>query len=206
VDNAVFRVNTVTNENPDVYAIIQEDVLIRSYTNAGNSRSLGAELNANLDAGKVGKFFVGGSLYNYTVKGDIFGYKVDNSSLNWSLKSNANLNLTKELKLALDFNLKSATVTAQGQNDLFYLMNGSLSYTPTKFKGWDLSLRVLDMLGSNTEGLDTQAFNKYGQEIFYQETTYYRMGGIVELGLTYSFNKKGKSGAKTDSTFGKEQF
>jgi hypothetical protein len=206
VDNAIFRVNTVTNENPDVYAIVKEDVLIRSYTNAGNSRSLGAELNANLDAGKVGKFFIGGSLYHYTVKGDIFGYKVDNQSLNWSLKSNANLNLTKELKLALDFNLKSATVTAQGQNDLFYLMNGSLSYTPAKLKGWDFSLRVLDLLSSNVEGLDTQAFNAKGQEIFYQETTYYRKGGIVELGVTYSFNKKGKCSAKTDSTFGKEQF
>lgn len=206
VDNAVFRVNTVSNENPDVYAIIQEDVLIRSFTNAGNSRSLGAELNANIDAGKLGKFLIGGSLFEYTVKGDIFGYKVDNSSMNWSLKSNANLNLTRELKLTLDFNLKSATVTAQGQNDLLYLMNGSLSYTTAKLKGWDLSLRVLDILGSNTEGLDTQAFNKYGQEIFYQETTYYRKGGIVELGLTYSFNKKGKSSTKTESTFGKEQF
>jgi len=206
VDNAVFRVNTVTNENPDVYAIIQEDVLIRSFTNAGNSRSLGAELNANIDAGKLGKFFLGGSLYDYTVKGDIFGYKVDNSSLNWSLKSNANLNLTKELKLALDFNLKSATVTAQGQNDLLYLMNGALSYTPAKLKGWDFSLRVLDLLSSNVEGLDTQAFNSKGQEIFYQETTYYRKGGIVEIGLSYSFNKKGKNGVKTDSTFGKEQF
>jgi len=206
VNNAIFRVNTVTNENPDVYAIVQEDVLIRSFTNAGNSKSIGAELNANIDGGKYGKFFVGGSLYNYSVKGDIFGYKVDDSSLNWSVKSNANLNLTKAFKLALDFNLKSATVTAQGQNDLFYQMNTSLGYTPLKLKGWDFSLRVLDLLNSNTEGLDTQAFNKYGQEIFYQETTYYRKGCIVELGLTYSFNKKGKNSTKTDSTFGKEQF
>jgi hypothetical protein len=206
VDNAVFRVNTVTNENPDVYAIVKEDVLIRSFTNAGNSRSLGAELNANLDAGKVGKFFIGGSLYNYTVKGDIFGFKVDNNSLNWSLKSNANLNLTKELKLAVDFNLKSATVTAQGQNDLLYLMNGSLSYAPVKLKGWDFSLRVLDLLSSNVEGLDTQAFNSKGKEIFYQETTYYRMGGMIEIGVSYAFNKKGKSSVKADSTFGKEQF
>jgi hypothetical protein len=206
VNNAIFRVNTITNENPDVYAIVQEDVLIRSYTNAGNSKSIGAELNANIDGGKFGKFFVGGSLYNYSVKGDIFGYKVDNSSLNWSIKSNANLNLTKALKLALDFNLKSATVTAQGQNDLFYQMNTSLGYTPPKLKGWDFSLRILDILNSNTEGLDTQAFNKYGQEIFYQETTYYRKGCIVEIGLTYSFNKKGKSSTKTESTFGKDQF
>jgi hypothetical protein len=206
VNNAIFRVNTVTNENPNVYAVTKEDVLIRSYTNAGNSKSIGAELNANIDGGKFGKFFVGGSLYNYAVKGDIFGYKVDNNSLNWSVKSNANLNMTKTLKLSLDFNLKSATVTAQGQNDMFYQMNTSLGYTPPKLKGWDFSLRVLDLLNSNAEGLDTQAFNKFGQEIFYQETSYYRKGCIVELGLTYSFNKKGKNSAKTDSTFGKEQF
>ncbi len=206
VDNAIFRVNTVTNQNPEVYAVAKEDVLIRSYTNAGNSTSLGAELNANIDAGKFAKFFVGGSLYNYAVKGNIFGYQVDNSSLNWSLKSNVNLVFTKELKMAFDFNLKSATVTAQGKNDLFYLVNSSVSYSPAKLKGWDLSVRLLDLMNSNSEGLDTQAFNKAGAEIFYQETTYYRKGCIVELGLTYSFNKKGKSTLKTDSTFGKDQF
>lgn len=206
VNNAVNRVNTVTNEIPAVLAITKEEVLIRSYTNAGNSTSIGAELNANIDGGKFAKFFVGGSLFNYAVKGNIFGYQVDNSSLNWSLKSNVNLTFTKELKLALDFNLKSATVTAQGKNHLFYLVNSSFSYTPAKLKGWDLSFRVLDLFSSNIEGLDTQAFNKFGKEIFYQETTYYRKGGIVELGLTYAFNRKGKSTQKTDSTFGKDQF
>ncbi len=206
VDNAVYRVNTVTNENPAVLAVTREEVLIRSYTNAGNSTSIGAELNANIDGGKYAKFFFGGSLYNYAVKGTIFGYQVDNSSLNWSIKSNANLNFTKELKLTLDFNLKSATVTAQGRNDLFYLVNSSLNYAPVRWKGWDLSLRVLDLFNSNIEGLDTQAFNKASKEIFYQTTTYYRKGGIVELGLTYAFNKKGKSNLKTESTFGKDQF
>ena len=77
VDNAVFRVNTVTNENPAVFDVIGEDVLIRSYTNAGNSKSLGAELNFNIDAGKYAKFFIGGSLYNYRVQGDIFGFKLE---------------------------------------------------------------------------------------------------------------------------------
>lgn len=206
VDNAVFRVNTVTNENQAVFDVIGEDVLIRSYTNAGNSRSLGAELNTNIDAGKFAKFFIGGSLYNYTVQGDIFGYMVDNSSLNWSLKSNMNLIFTDELRFNLDFNLKSATITAQGQNDLLYLTNAALNYTPKKLKGWDFSLRVLDLLGSNVEGLDTRAFNAAGDEIFYQVTDYFRKGGIVEIGVSYAFNNKGKSAKKADSTFGKEQF
>lgn len=206
VDNAVFRVNTVTNENPAVFDVIGEDVLIRSFTNAGNSKSLGAELNLNIDAGRYAKFFLGGSLYNYIVQGDIFGYMVDNSSLNWSVKSNMNLNLSSELKFNLDFNLKSATITAQGKNDLLYLTNAALNYVPKKLKGWDFSLRVLDMLGSNVEGLDTRAFNKNGEEIFYQETDYFRKGGIFEVGINYTFNNKGKSAKKLDSTFGKEQF
>ena len=206
VDNAVFRVNTITNENARVFAVTKEEVLIRSYTNDGNSHSLGAELNANIDAGKFAKFFIGGSLYNYTVKGDIFGYKVNNSSKNWSLKANMNLTFTKEVKFTTDFNLKSATIAAQGQNDLLYLANAALSYTPTKFKGWDFSLRVLDLPSSNIEGLDTRAFNKQGNEIFYQTTDYFRNGGIVELGISYSFNSKGKNSKKVDITFGKEQF
>jgi outer membrane receptor protein involved in Fe transport len=206
VNNAVFRVNTVTNENEKVMEVTKEDVLIRSFTNAGNSRALGAELNANIDAGKFAKFFIGGSLYNYTVKGDIFGYLVDNSSLNWSVKSNMNLNITKEIRFNLDFDLKSATITAQGQNDLIYLSNAALSYAPKNLKGWDFSLRALDLLGSNIQGLNTRAFNKDGLEIFYQETAYFRKGGVIEIGVNYAFNNKGKSAKKSDSTFGKEQF
>ena len=206
VDNAVYRVNTITNENANVMAVTKEEVLIRSYTNAGNSKSMGAELNVNIDAGKFAKFFIGGSLYNYKVKGNIFGYQVNNSSTNWSLKANMNLNLTKELKFTADYSLKSATITAQGKNDLLYLANSALSYIPSKLKGWDFSLRVFDILNSNIEGLDTQAFNKLGKEIFYQTTDYYRNGGIVELGISYVFNSKGKNTKKADSTFGKEQF
>ena len=206
VDNAVYRVNTITNENASVFAVTKEEVLIRSFTNAGNSQSVGAELNANIDAGKLAKFFIGGSLYNYRVKGDIFGYKVNNSSTNWNLKANMNLIFSKEVKFTADFSLKSATITAQGQNDLLYLANAALSYTPTKLKGWDFSLRMFDLFSSNIEGLDTRAFNKQGKEIFYQTTDYYRNGGIVEIGITYSFNSKGKNGKKAESTFGKEQF
>ncbi|MFC2081122.1 TonB-dependent receptor domain-containing protein [Bacteroidota bacterium] len=196
-DNAIFRVNTVYQE---------ENVLIRSYTNSGNTRSLGAELNANLELGSLAKFFLGGSLYNYRVGADIFGYQEDNNSTNWSLKGNMNLMLTSALKLTLDFNLNSATVTAQGRNELFYLANTALNYTPEKLKGWGFSLKMLDFLNSNITGLNTRAFNSEGVQIFFQETEYTRFGPIAELAITYSLNMNGKSGKKADSTFGKEQF
>jgi outer membrane receptor protein involved in Fe transport len=196
-DNAVFRVNTVYQP---------ENVLIRSYTNSANTRSTGMELAMNFVTGKFARFTLSSSLYNFKVEGDIFGYKENNRSTNWSLKGNANFNLTGFLKLTTDFDIKSATVTAQGRDNMLYLANVSLNYTPKWLKGWDFTLKGLDILRSNITGLNTRAFDESGTQIFYQEIAYNRYGPIVELSLSYSFNMKGKSAKKTESTFGKEQF
>jgi len=196
-NNAIFRVNTVYQE---------ENVLIRSYTNSGNTTALGAELNTNLVLGKRTKIFLGGSLYNFRIDADIFGYQEDNSSTNWSLKGNMNLILTDALKLTVDFDMKSATVTAQGRNELFYVANTALNYSPEKLGGWDFTLKVLDFLSSNNTGLNTRAYNSEGIQIFFQETEYIRQGPIAELTVSYAFNTNGKSGKKAKKTFGEEQF
>lgn len=196
-DNAVFRVNTVYEE---------ENVLIRSYTNSANTRATGLELTMNFEAGTFAKFFISSSLYNYRVEGDIFGYKENNRSTNWSLKGNANLILTESLKFAVDFDMKSASITAQGRDEMFYMANTSLNYTPKRLKGWDFSLKALNILRSNITRLNTRAFNNSGEQIFYQETEYNRYGPITELNVSYTFNMNGKSSKKAESSFGKEQF
>lgn len=196
-NNAIFRVNTVYEE---------ENVLIRSYTNSGNTTSLGAELNANFEFGSMAKLFLGGSLYNYRIGADVFGYQENNSSTNWSLKGNLNMMMTKTLKMTVDFDMKSATVTAQGRNEMFYMANAALSYSPEKLEGWNFSMKVLDFLKSNVTGLNTRAYDSEGVQIFYQETEYLRYGPIAEFTIAYSLNMKGKSEKKPDSTFGKEQF
>jgi outer membrane receptor protein involved in Fe transport len=197
VNNAVFRVNTVFEE---------ENVLIRSYTNSANTKALGLELNANFKVRAFAKFFLSCSLYDFRVEGDIFGYKENNRSTNWSLKGNANFILTESLKFTVDFDMKSATVTAQGRNEFFYMTNAALNYAPKPLKGWDFSLKALDILGSNITGLNTHAFNSDGEQIFYQEVEYARYGPIVEFSINYALNMNDKSRRKADSTFGKEQF
>ena len=195
-ENAIFRVNTVYQE---------ENVLIRSYTNAGNTQSLGAELNGNFELGNKITMFVGGSLYNYQVKGDIFGYQEDNQSTNWSLKGNFNWKATDAIKFTADFDFKSGTVTAQGANELFYLANAALTFTPPKSDSWSFALRGIDLLSSNIEALNTRAFNSEGTQIFYQEVQYNRYGPILEFGINYSFNSSNKK-KKTNKSFTDEQF
>lgn len=196
-DNAVFRVNTVYEK---------ENVLIRSYTNSANTRAIGMELVMNFEASAFARFLISSSIYNFLVKGDIFGYKENNRSTNWSFKGNANFILTESLKFTGDFDMKSATVTAQGRDEMFYMANISLNYTPKLLKGWDFSLKAPDILRSNKTRLNTRAFDPGGTLIFYQEIEYDRYGPIVELNVSYTFNMKGKSARKIESSFGKEQF
>lgn len=196
-ENAVFRIYTVYDE---------ENILIRSFTNAGTSTALGAELNTNLTLGSVARLFLGASLYNFNVRGDFFGYREDNTSANWNLKGNLNFFVSRSLRLVLDFDWRSATVTAQGENDRFFISSAALNYTPPGLEGWNMSLRVHDLLGSNITNWSTRAYDNTGRQVFFQETDYTRYGPVVEVGITYSFNINGKNLRRDVGTFGDEQF
>ena len=87
-----------------------------------------------------------------------------------------------------------------------FLANSALNYSPTKLKGWDFGVKLLDFLSTNVEALNTRAYNSAGQQIFYQEVEYDRFGPIFEMSATYTLNMNGKSAKKAESTFGKEQF
>ena len=196
-ENAVFRVNTVYKE---------ETTLIRSYTNSANTQAIGIELNMNFIAGDFAKFFLSSSLYNFRVKADIFGYQENNRSANWSLKGNANLNLTESLEFTADIDFTSATITAQGRDKMLYMANASLNYTPKKLTGWEFTLKALDIFKSNIRTVSTRAFNNNDEKLFLQESEYNLNGPILELNVSYAFNMQGKSSKKVGSTFGKEQF
>ncbi len=196
-DNAVFRIYTVYGE---------ENILIRSYTNAGKSKAIGAELNTDIAIGSLARFFLGGSLYNFNVSGDFFGYQEDNSSTNWSLKGNMNIFISRSLRLIVDFDWRSASVTAQGTNEMFFISGAAMNYSPPQMQGWNLSLRALDILGTNITNWSTRAYDSGGRQVFYQETDYNRYGPVLELGITYSFNINGKTLRREVNTFGDEQF
>lgn len=196
VENSVFRVNTTTTQQEDVRNSLNEDVLIRSYTNAGDSSSIGLEAQTNIKLGSKVQWFVGGSVYQYNIKGNVFGYDVDTESTNWTLKTNILYNISSEISFNADYNYISDTVTSQGSNDFFNQANIALTYQPKKVKGLHLSLRGLDVLSTNVKGLDTNAFNAAGEQIFYQETAYTRFGPIAELAVTYTFNQKNKKKQK----------
>ncbi|MBR8537823.1 TonB-dependent receptor [Carboxylicivirga sediminis] len=186
VDNAIYRVNRVAYDmgNPG-------GVLLRSYTNAGNQTALGAEMGMNFDLINKVKVFVGGALYDFQVIADdeLLGESRDSRSTNWNIKSNASWLITAPLKLTVDYSIKSASVTPQGESLQFEALNAAINYTPEKLRGWTFSARMLDVLGTNQAGGYTAAYE--GEQILLRRGYVYDYEGqIVEFGISYSFNNK----------------
>lgn len=186
VDNAIYRVNRVAYDmgNPG-------GVLLRSYTNAGNQTALGTELGLNLDVFNKVKLFVGGAVYDFKVIADdeLLGESRDSRSTNWNVKTNATWMITAPLKLTVDYSIKSASVTPQGESLQFEALNAALNYKPKKLNGWTFSAKVLDILGTNQAGGYTAAYE--GEQILLRRGYVYDYEGqIIELGISYSFNSK----------------
>ncbi len=197
VTNAVFRVNTVY---PD------ELVLIRSFTNAGETTSAGVELGTNLELGRNAKLFLGASVYHFRIDADIFGYRENNQSTNWTLKGSGNVMLGRQFRLSADFDIRSAQVTAQGRNELYFLTNAALSYTPSSHDAWAINLRVLNIFDTNNRVFSTRAYDAASVQIFYQDTDFYYYGPIAEIMVTYSLNRSRMTRPSDRSGFGVDEF
>jgi len=204
-NNAIYRVNTVlTEDETDWYH--GNSVLIRSYTNSGNNQALGGELTADFKLTKWWKLYLGGSLYHFTIQGEIFEFEVDQQSTNWTLNANTSISLASQFKLYWALSVQSATVTAQGSDELFYMSDASVSWTPKKVSNLNLQFKVLDTFSSNDKGLTTGGYDETGTQVFYQTTTYHRYGPILELNLSYTLNTSLQKKKKPDSSFGKKEF
>ncbi|BDD09012.1 TonB-dependent receptor [Fulvitalea axinellae] len=180
-------------------AVYEPNILYRAYTNAGRAQAVGAEASVSASPWSWWNFFAGVNVYDYRVWGDIFGVKLDQSSLNWSVNANSTVSFTKTLKLNWNLSYRSETVTAQGEDGDFLMSDLALSQSLPKH-GLTFSLQVRDIFESNIETFNTagdtfDAYNKYTKE-----------GQIFMLGVSYSLNMKNRKGKKIESEFGKKEF
>jgi len=204
-NNAIYRVNTVLTEDESEW-YHGNSVLIRSYTNSGNNLALGGELAADLKLTPWWKLYLGGSLYHFNINGEIFEFEVDQKSTNWSLNTNTSISITSQFRLDWALSVQSATVTAQGEDELFYMSDASFSWIPKTAENINIQFKVLDTFSSNDKGLNTGGYDQTGTQIFYQTTTYHRYGPILELNLTYTLNTSLQKKKSPDSTFGESEF
>ncbi len=184
--NAIYRVNRLNYDLANTGG-----VLLRSYTNAGNQLAAGGELGFNLFFFNRLKLFLGGSLYQFSVESDenLFGDQSASSSLNWDAKTNLSWEIIDPLELTLDYSYRSESVTPQGRDLPFQVLNVALNFTPVQLQGWSFYAKMLDVTGTNQSGGYTGA-TAGSTDLFRRYWVYDYEGQIVEIGASFTFNRR----------------
>lgn len=183
--NVIYRVNSLNYDMAN-----KGGVLLRSFTNAGSQLAAGGELGFNIDILRKVKVFMGGSLYQFSVEANegLYGDQSSSNSLNYDAKSNVTWEIAAPLKFTVDYSYKSNSVTPQGEDFEFQMMNFALNYSPVKLKGWRFHARLLDVMGTNQEGGFTGATGN-GNKLFRRDWVYDYDGQIFEAGASFTFNQ-----------------
>ncbi len=193
VDNVINRVNTVYNDT----------ILNRIYTNAGIGSAIGLELGATVYPAKWWKLYLGGNVYNYRIKGELFEDEINTSSTIYSINANTTLDLSPDFSAQLAFNYLSERITAQGRDSRFY--NPSLSVQKS-FLDEKLTVQLqwlnmdLGLLESNEQRITTV------RDRFFTTTNYIYEVDILMLGVTYRLNQPSKNMKLLKSEFGDKEF
>jgi iron complex outermembrane recepter protein len=183
--NVIYRVNRLDYDLANTGG-----VLLRSFTNAGSQLAAGGELGFNFDILRKIKLFMGGSLYRFSVESDetLFGDQSSSSSLNYDAKTNLTWAIVAPLRFTVDYSYKSNSVTPQGEDFEFQMMNFALNYTPEKLQGWRFHAKLLDVIGTSQEGGFNGATSN-GMKVFQRNWVYDYEGQIVEVGASFTFNQ-----------------
>jgi len=184
--NVIYRVNRLNYDLANTGGI-----LLRSFTNAGSQLAAGGEIGFNFDLFSKVKLFMGGSLYQFSVESDqtLFGDQSNSHSLNYDAKTNLTWEIFAPLKLTLDYSYRSNSVTPQGEDFDFQMMNLAFNYTPVKLPGWSFHARVIDVIGTNQEGGYTGATSN-NLKVFRRDWVYDYEGQIIEVGASFTFNQR----------------
>ena len=164
-----------------VRSIYAPRVTMNTIENTGKDYALGSEIMLNVSPWKPWNINLMGNLYQYRVKGVLFGEAFERESFNWSIRSNNTLRIGSNTRLQVTGMYNSASVSSQGRREDHFMMNLGLRQ---EFFDRTLSatLQVRDafktgIFESTTEG---PGFLTWSQGK--------RQAPVYTLTLTYNFN------------------
>jgi outer membrane receptor protein involved in Fe transport len=193
--NPIQRVNRPYNDS----------ILIRAFTNAGKATQVGLETNFTYQATKWWTSVIGGNVYKYSIKGNIFSgaIAVDNSSWVYSINSTQSFTLPKSWAIQFSINYLSLRATAQGEDGRFVTPNLSIKKTSAD-KRWNVQLLWLNMDGglkiSNIQRITTRGSN------FYTTTNYIYEPDQLQLTVGFNLSKKNRKINLPVSEMGEKEF
>ncbi len=169
--NKIERVRTVYDAN----------IILHSFENVGTDYTFGTELMLDWDLFKWLNLNVMGSLYDYRIKGVLYGDPFSQESFNWTTRINSNIKIGGSTRIQINGIYNSPTASSQGRRESFFTTNAALKrdFLDRKLTA---TLQVRDIFSTanyefTTEGAD-----------FFSHSEFSRKSPVVMLTLNYNFN------------------
>jgi outer membrane receptor protein involved in Fe transport len=172
----------VTNDKIEqVRSVYSENVMLQTVSNIGKDYSTGVELMFNYKPTSWWMFNVMGNIYEYRIKGELYGSAVDQSSTNWNARFNNTFTITKTTKLQIDGMYNSPTTSAQGKREGFAYTNLAIrqDFFDNKL---NVTFSVRDVLNTAKFG-----FESSGPD-FYSKSNYDMRSPVFALSLSFKIN------------------
>jgi ferric enterobactin receptor len=195
----------VTNPIQRVNKIFNDTILNRVFTNAGTATQFGVETNFTYQVNKWFGFVVGGNIYKYAIKGNIFSNTVaiENSSWVYSINSAQTFTLPHNFTLQLSINYLSERATAQGEDSRFFTPHFTVKKT-TADKRWSFQMQWLN-IDAGLQQSNRQRITTYGTN-FYTTTNYIYEPNQLQFSIGFNLSKKNRKITLPVSEMGEKEF
>lgn len=173
---AYYRIKQ--NKVERVQEVYSEGVLLHTFQNVGTDYSLGMEALYNISIARWWELNFMVDLYDYRIDSEQNGIPYRYNSFNWGTRMNNTFRITEFVRLQLDGNYNSATITTQGRDEGYYAFNAAI-------RG-DLFDRKLSLVLQARDVFGTVERVSVNQDVdFYNYT--YRKSRAPVISLTASF-------------------
>lgn len=168
-------------------------ITLDSMANVGNDYSTGIEIGLNIKTGKIWNFTLNGDAYHYKVKNKLKMGGKNESSTNFGISLNNNIQIAKNTVVQLDGTYVGATVRTQGkQEGFFYADFGIRQQFFNRQLAAGLSFRNFLNTAQYKSNIDTYNLNSH--------TVISPKYPLLTLNLVYTFNnykqrEKGREGS-----------
>jgi iron complex outermembrane receptor protein len=194
VQNLVNRVNTIYNDT----------ILNRIYSNVGTGKSVGLELGLELNPTDWWQIFAGTNIYHYSIMGEFDDRPINTSSWIYSINANTSFDFGKNWEAQLAVNYISPTNTAQGEDSSFLSPNLNIkkSFLDGRLSATLQWLNIdMGLLPTNEQRITTWRDGE-----FYTTTNYVYEVDVIQLNISYTFNKLKNKSRFIKSEFGEKEF
>ncbi|GAB3021340.1 TonB-dependent receptor [Niabella terrae] len=205
--NLFFTVYHQRIQNPiqRVNKIFADTILNRVFTNAGRATQTGFETNFTMQVNKAWQTIVGGNVYSYKIKGNIFNGQIpiNNSSWVYSINSTQSFSIPKNWQFQLSVNYLSLRATAQGEDGAFLTPHLTVKKT-TNDKRWYFQFQWLN-IDAGMKISNRQRITTWGND-FHTTTNYIYEPDQLQFSVGFNLLRKNRKIILPQSEIGEKEF